>query len=92
MLIDMLPHIKPPILPLPVQKCRDGKCPTDGGKLSLSGITREMVVFRTEATIEAWKVMPLTTVKRKFWWKAMEILERSVDGLIQQVVSIDDSK
>ena len=29
MLIDMLPQIKPQFTPLPVQKCRDGKGPTD---------------------------------------------------------------
>ena len=29
MLIEMLPQIKPQFSPLPVQKCRDGKGPTD---------------------------------------------------------------
>ena len=32
MLIDMVPQIKPQFTPLPVQKCRDGKGPTDCGQ------------------------------------------------------------
>ena len=33
-----------------------------------------------------------TTIEHKAGWTATKILERIADGLIQQVVSIDDSK
>ena len=59
-------------------------------KVSLSGITRERVMLRTEATIKASRVMlwTETTIERKQGWTIMKNLQRIVDCL----VSIGDSK
>ena len=54
----------------------------------------EMLMLRTEAMIKASMVVRWTetTIEHKAGWTATKILERIADGLIQQVVSIDDSK
>ena len=59
-------------------------------KVSLSGITKERVMLRTEATIKASRVMlwTETTIKRKQGWTIMKILQRIVDCLM----SIGDSQ
>ena len=55
MLIDMLPKIKPqPSLSKIVEMAR---AELTVSKVSLSGITRESVILRTEATIKASRVM-----------------------------------
>ena len=53
-----------------------------------------MVMLKRDATIEASRLVLLTdtTTKQKARSTAIEILERTVDGLIQEVVSIDDSQ
>ena len=59
-------------------------------KVSLSGITRERVMLRMEATIKASRVMlwTETTIERKQGWTIMKILQRIVECLM----SIGDSQ
>ena len=52
MLIDMLPQIKPQFIPLPDQKCRDDKGPTDCEPSFNFWNYRERVMLRMEATIK----------------------------------------